>query len=186
MYSLELLRDHPACLSFDTVSRLNHLSHLWVGWSLLQVLWSCLGIFFFKIFFFNIDHLKVSFELNYNIVSFMFWGFGGLKACGILVPQQGLNSHPWIESWSPNPGILGSGLSSIWRGTGAEGGRSLVSQEWNRFDKEKGPSRGRLLKQLQNASLLGAWGPEVLKSFTKHRDGHRLGPVWASIAKADI
>lgn len=50
--------------------------------------------------------------------------------------------------------------SSTWRGTGAEGGRSLVSQECNRSDKEKGPSeRGEAAEAtLQNAGLLGEQG----------------------------
>lgn len=66
----------------------------------------------------------------------MFWGFGGLKACRILVHNQGLNSLNW--KLSPN--------QEFWKVAFLESGglgqkeEEPVSQEWNRFDKEKGPS----------------------------------------------
>ena len=47
-----------------------------------------------KIFFCDVDLFKSLYYICYNIVSvFMFWFFG-CEACGILVPQSGIESAP--------------------------------------------------------------------------------------------
>ena len=67
--------------------------------------------FFLKIFFLNVDHLKVF--IKFVTILFLFWFFG-LEACGILVPQPGTEpAFPASEGKVRATGLPGKSLVSL-------------------------------------------------------------------------
>ena len=72
---------------------------------------SSLMSFFLKIFFLNVDRLKVF--IKFVTILFLFWFFGP-EACGILVPQPGTEpAFPASEGKVRATGLPGKSLVSL-------------------------------------------------------------------------